>query len=96
MGRLKVTKLTKRQLAHKLAEYCEGLYFQNAVFRAVLIARDDITLVRSFSEIAVDPELKDEAHALFAELYALIAASGDEIDDRELDSRLPLIPHLEL
>jgi hypothetical protein len=89
-------KLNQKQVAHKLAEYCESLFYQNTVFRAVLIARDDITLVQSFSEIAIDPELKAEAHAVFAELYELIAASGGEIEGWELTSRLPSMPHLEL
>ena len=88
-------RLTMKELLQRLAERYEALFFQNVALQAVLTARGDITLLKSYMAALSDEASRDIVREQFAPLYARIAAFSEEMDPGELLSEIPGAPKVQ-
>jgi len=88
-------RLTMKELLQKLAERYEALFFQNVALQAVLTARGDISLLKSYMAALSDEASRDIVREQFAPLYARIAAFSEETDPGELLSEIPGAPKVQ-
>ena len=66
--------LTMKELLQELTERYEALFFQNVALQAVITARGDISLLRSYMAALSDEGSREIVRQQFAPLYARIAA----------------------
>jgi hypothetical protein len=85
-------KQTTKQLLKKIAERYEDLYFEYCALQAVLIARNDLSLVTSYTSALNDEVARQIVRDKFAVLRERVASLAEEIDVDELLSRIPPTP----
>lgn len=87
--------LTMKELLQKVTERYEALFFQNVALQAVLTARGDISLLKSYMAALSDAESREIVRGQFAPLYARIAVFTEEMDPGELLSQIPAAPKVQ-
>jgi hypothetical protein len=87
--------LTVKDLLQKVAERYETLFFQNVALQAVLTARGDVSLLKSYMAALSDESSRETVREQFAPLYARIAAFTDEMDPGELLAQIPGAPKVQ-
>jgi hypothetical protein len=90
-----VAQVTLKELLQHVAERYETLFFQNVALHAVLTARSDAALLRSYMAALSDEGSKQIVREKFAPLYATIAAFTDETNPGELLSQIPAAPKVQ-
>jgi len=85
-------KQTTKQLLKKIAERYEELHFEYCALQAVIIARNDLSLVTSYTNALNDEVAREIVRKKFAPLHERIASLADETDLDELLSRIPPTP----
>jgi len=87
--------LTMKELLQKVMERYEALFFQNVALQAVLTARADASLLRSYMAALSDEASREMVREQFAPLYARIAAFSEETNPGELLSEIPAAPKVQ-
>jgi hypothetical protein len=87
--------LPVKELLQKVTERYEALFFQNVALQAVITARGDVALLKSYMAALSDESSREIVREQFAPLYARIALFSDEMDPGELLTHIPGAPKVQ-